>query len=162
MPERFGFKYNDGGRKKFGFDGFDRDCVVRAIAIATNRAYPRVYEMLNYYCEGGYHQNPRMNYKERVYWAHSGIPVWIYLSYLKMHGWRYVKVDMRKRLKLAPENLPKRDIVLVTMFSTGLDRGHLVAVRKGVLEDTFRYDDHVPDAVIRGYFIRKRRKRRAR
>ena len=36
------FKYNDGGRSKY-FKGEARDCVTRAIAIATNRDYKEIY-----------------------------------------------------------------------------------------------------------------------
>jgi len=38
--------YSDGGRKKSGYKGSTNDCVVRAVAIATNRDYKDVYKEL--------------------------------------------------------------------------------------------------------------------
>ena len=37
------WEYNDGGRSKVGFKGSAGDCVVRAIAIATDLPYDKVY-----------------------------------------------------------------------------------------------------------------------
>jgi hypothetical protein len=39
--------YNDGGRKAAGYKGEARDCVVRAIAIATDQPYEVVYKEFN-------------------------------------------------------------------------------------------------------------------
>ena len=41
-----GFVYNDGGRARAGFKGKADDCVARAIAIASGRAYADVYKAL--------------------------------------------------------------------------------------------------------------------
>jgi hypothetical protein len=38
------FIYNDGGRVATGYKGRASDCVVRAIAIATQKPYQEVYE----------------------------------------------------------------------------------------------------------------------
>jgi hypothetical protein len=38
--------YNDGGRKKAGYKGSTGDCVVRAVAIATEQDYQTVYDAL--------------------------------------------------------------------------------------------------------------------
>jgi len=40
-------KINDGGRDNAGYSGTSGDCVCRAIAIASQRPYQEVYEMLN-------------------------------------------------------------------------------------------------------------------
>ena len=39
--------YNDGGRADAGFKGTTGDCVCRAIAIATERPYREVYDLIN-------------------------------------------------------------------------------------------------------------------
>lgn len=41
------YQYNDGGRAAAGFKGDTRDCVTRAIAIATGKPYEVVYKDLN-------------------------------------------------------------------------------------------------------------------
>lgn len=40
------YNYNDGGRLNAGYKGTASDCVCRAIAIATNKPYNEVYEVL--------------------------------------------------------------------------------------------------------------------
>lgn len=40
------WKFDDGGRSAAGYRGTARDCVVRAIAIATEQPYQEVYDML--------------------------------------------------------------------------------------------------------------------
>ena len=40
------FNYNDGGRSISGYKGKTGDCVCRAIAIATGKPYPEIYESL--------------------------------------------------------------------------------------------------------------------
>lgn len=41
--------YDDGGRAEAGFKGKTGDCVCRAIAIATERPYREVYDLINEY-----------------------------------------------------------------------------------------------------------------
>lgn len=43
------FVYNDGGRSEAGFKGTTGDCVCRAIAIATQRPYKEIYDLINEY-----------------------------------------------------------------------------------------------------------------
>lgn len=45
------FKYNDGGRAEAGFKGTTGDCVCRAIAIAAERPYKEVYDLINKYAK---------------------------------------------------------------------------------------------------------------
>lgn len=39
--------YDDGGRKAAGYQGTTGDCVCRAIAIATERPYQEIYDLIN-------------------------------------------------------------------------------------------------------------------
>src|SRR5262245_6598000 len=41
------FEFNDGGRKESGYKGTVGDCVVRAVAIASQLPYQEVYELVN-------------------------------------------------------------------------------------------------------------------
>jgi hypothetical protein len=41
------FVYNDGGRAAAGYKGRAGDCVVRAIAIATQKPYQEIYDAIN-------------------------------------------------------------------------------------------------------------------
>jgi hypothetical protein len=41
------FRFNDGGRKVAGFKGSAGDCVVRAVAIASELPYQEVYDALS-------------------------------------------------------------------------------------------------------------------
>lgn len=43
------FIYDDGGQVDAGFKGTTGDCVCRAIAIATQRLYKEVYDLINEY-----------------------------------------------------------------------------------------------------------------
>ena len=45
------FVYNDGGRAEAGYIGDTRDCVCRAIAIAAQRPYKEVYDLINKYAK---------------------------------------------------------------------------------------------------------------
>lgn len=41
------YVYDDGGRKAAGYQGTTGDCVCRAIAIATERPYQEIYDLIN-------------------------------------------------------------------------------------------------------------------
>ncbi len=45
------FVYDDGGRAAAGYIGDTRDCVCRAIAIAAQRPYKEVYDLINKYAK---------------------------------------------------------------------------------------------------------------
>jgi hypothetical protein len=61
------FIYDDGGRAAAGFKGAARDCVCRAIAIATGLGYKRVYsDLLEIgWAEGRMHRDPDGLYRPR-------------------------------------------------------------------------------------------------
>ena len=43
------YKYNDGGRSQYYKTSNVRDCVIRAIAIASNKDYKEVYNLVKSY-----------------------------------------------------------------------------------------------------------------
>lgn len=134
--------YDDGGRKAAGFKGRRaRDCVVRAIAIATGRPYWEVYRDLTvgilemvtagrcreaqcYVGAGGEALRPAT--------PCGGVHRRVYDRYLKALGWRWVptmRIGSGCRVHLdAAELPPGRLIARVSR--------HLVAVIDGVVHDT--------------------------
>jgi len=111
------FKYNDGGRKEFGFEKGSNDCVIRAIAIATQVPYDKVWEGLNELSRDACFMlnDPRA-----------------YKPYLKSLGWIWtptMSIGSGTRIHLTRRELPKgRLICRVTK--------HLTAVVDGIINDT--------------------------
>jgi hypothetical protein len=112
------FVYNDGGRAKAGFKGETRDCVTRAIAIATGKPYKTVYDALN-----------KLAGKSV---ARTGVPRKIYEAYLLADGWRWVPtmlVGKGCKVHLLADELPKGKLIVRVSK-------HIVAVIDGVIHDT--------------------------
>lgn len=65
-----GFTFSDGGRAAAGFRGTARDCVCRAIAIASGRPYAEIYARL---AEENGKQRKRYTAKKNVATAREGI-----------------------------------------------------------------------------------------
>jgi hypothetical protein len=111
------WKYNDGGRADH-FKGSARDCVVRAIAIATNQPYAKVYAELD---------------QLRGKTARNGVEKSVYHPYLFKLGWRWIATmhfGSGCKMHLKSEELPKGRII--TQCSK-----HLVAVIDGIINDTY-------------------------
>lgn len=107
------FVLSDGGREAAGYKLSASDCVVRAIAIATELPYERVHADLEY-------NSPR-----------SGLGHREYAPYLRWLGWHethnFEERDVRMRMRA--DELPTGRLIVRR------DR-HLVAVIDGVLHDT--------------------------
>lgn len=116
------FEYDDGGRAKAGYIGDARDCVTRAIAIATEIPYGEVYAAM---ATGEAELGKRRS-------ARDGIERKVYYPYLEKLGWIWVptmKVGQGCKVHLRSDELPSgRLIVRVTK--------HVVAVIDGVIHDT--------------------------
>ena len=85
------FIWNDGGRALSGFVGSTGDCVTRAIAIATGRAYRDVYQELGVRTQ----KSPR-----------DGVPTRSAADYLNSLGWRQHSPElMRFCLPLLPKGI---------------------------------------------------------
>lgn len=121
------FQKQDGGRSAAGYSGATRDCVVRAISIATEQPYSEVYEAIN---ELAAKERPR-NGKKR---SSSRTGVWrtTYDRYLQSLGWIWVptmRVGQGCKVHLRADELPSgRLIVRVSR--------HLCAVIDGVIHDS--------------------------
>ena len=74
------YNYNDGGREKAGYKGNARDCVTRAIAIASGLPYKQVYKDIN-----------SLATEMRVECgARTGVPKKVYAKYLRELGFEWV------------------------------------------------------------------------
>lgn len=127
----------DGGRLDAGFKGNSGDCVVRAIAIATNEPYIRVRRGLaELYSEmtGGFHRS-----------AANGVGVETAHAWLSNLGWETV---ITKKSYLS--DIPRKGIYIAALSN------HYVAVVNGVIHDS--WDSSVSmktkcgSPVMKGYY----------
>lgn len=98
------FIKTDGGRAEAGYRGDASDCVVRAIAIVTERPYGEVYrEVANYMAENG---EPRS--------ARNGIPTKLLKKYLAEQGWDWtptMSIGSGTTVHLRYSELPKGRVI---------------------------------------------------
>jgi hypothetical protein len=123
------FVYDDGGREKAGFKGDTRDCVTRAIAIATETSYGEVYDALNALAAD---ERPSKRRRTRSS-ARTGVHRPIYERYLRGLGWRWVptmRIGSGCQVHLRRAELPSGRLIVK------LSR-HLTAVIDGVIRDAF-------------------------
>lgn len=126
------FKYNDGGRSNH-FKGTARDCVTRAIAIATERDYKEVYDELN---ELSKEMNPKIINSKRYRGKSSsrnGIHKKVYHKYILDQGFEWVskmKIGSGCTTHLHKDELPGG--IIIARLSK-----HLTCVIDGVINDTY-------------------------
>ncbi|HEV2160682.1 MAG TPA: hypothetical protein VGR52_00375 [Stellaceae bacterium] len=120
--------YNDGGRAAAGYKGAAGDCVCRAIAIASQQPYQRVYDDLN---ELASTERPGRRKRGRSS-ARTGIRKPTTRRYLKILGWRWVatmQIGQGCTTHLKANELPAGRLIVAVSK-------HLVAVVDGVIHDT--------------------------
>lgn len=122
------FIYDDGGREAAGFKGETRDCVCRAISIATEMPYREVYDMINEYGKRertGKRKSGKSN-------ARTGVYKNTIRKIMEDLGWKWhptMQIGSGCTTHLRADELPNgRLIVSVSK--------HLVAVIDGVIHDT--------------------------
>lgn len=138
------FVHDDGGRKAAGYKGIAGDCVVRAIAIATQIPYQKVYDDLFELCKiekpskvRGGKSHPR-----------NGVHRVTYEKYLTSLGWKWVPcmtIGTGCKVHLRAEELPSGRIVVRLS-------NHLAAVIDGVLHDIYE-SARGGTRCVYGYFI---------
>ena len=117
---------NDGGRADAGFLGEARDCVTRAIAIATGKPYREVYDAMN---ELAKRERPRKSKRSS---SRLGVHRKTYEPYLLSQGWLWtptMQVGAGCTVHLRPDELPGGRLVVAVSR-------HLTAVIDGVIHDT--------------------------
>jgi hypothetical protein len=122
------FTYNDGGRLAAGFKGDTRDCVTRAIAIATGKPYAEVYAGIN-----SISSTERKGSKRRgKSSARTGVHKPTTRRYMESLGWTWTPtmlIGQGCKVHLTASELPKGRIIAAVSR-------HLVAVIDGVIHDT--------------------------
>jgi len=120
------YHYDDGGRAEAGFKGAARDCVTRAIAIATGRPYKDVYAEINAAAIGERGGKRKSS-------ARTGVHKRTTRKYLESLGWKWtptMQIGSGCKVHLCANELPKgRLIVKVSK--------HLTAVIDGLIHDTY-------------------------
>jgi hypothetical protein len=133
MAKQMPFVQDDGGRAAAGYKGSTGDCVVRAIAIATQRPYQEVYDAIN---EHASDERPSKRRRGKST-ARGGVHRVTYEPYLKSLGWVYVPtmfIGSGCKVHLSPGELPMGRLVV------SVSR-HLCAVIDGVIHDTHNPSD---------------------
>lgn len=122
------FQYNDGGRKDAGYKGEASDCVVRAIAIATEKPYQEVYDAVN---EIGKSEHNGKNKKGKSS-ARNGVFKYTIKKYLTSLGWKWTPtmfVGQGCKTHLKASELPAGRIIVDVSK-------HMTVVINGVVHDT--------------------------
>lgn len=149
------FKYNDGGRSQAGFQGHTGDCVTRAIAIATELPYEKVYNDLFELAKQ--HRDTKRDKLAKAFQSgkqnvspRTGVHKTIYNAYMKSLGWDWIPamaIGQGCKVHLRKNELPAGKIVArVTK--------HMVAVIDGVINDTYDCSRNGTRCVY-GYFVKR-------
>lgn len=112
--------YTDGGRKESGRKGKTHDCVVRAIAIATEQPYDKVYKDLA-------NLNKEMTGLRS---ARNGLFRKVYEKYLNSIGWYWQSAPKFNGRKAYHYDMPDGKVI-------GRQAGHLVAIIDRVIHDSW-------------------------
>lgn len=131
-----GFVFDDGGRAAAGFKGTAGDCVVRAIAIATQMPYREVYDLVNAVAkESPKHRLIRSRGKTRYRRrssARDGVLKTDIRKIMARLGWTWtptMKIGSGCKVHLLASELPKGRLVVQVSK-------HLTAMIDGVIHDT--------------------------
>jgi len=116
------YAYNDGGRAAAGYKGIAGDCVVRALAIVTERPYKEVYATVQEFCK-----------KHGKGSARTGVPKEVTRALAEHYGLKWVpvmRVGSGVTMHVSADELPSGRLMLK------LSR-HVVACIDGVIHDTY-------------------------
>lgn len=137
--------FNDGGREAAGFKGKTGDCVCRAIAIAAERPYKEVYDLINQFAKSertGTRKRGKSN-------ARTGVYKNCIRKVMEHYGFTWVptmQIGSGAKVHLRADELPKgRLVVNVSKHST--------AVIDGVINDTYDCSRDGTRCVY-GYYVR--------
>lgn len=128
---QLGYIRDDGGRAAAGYQGNARDCVARAVAIASGRPYQEVYDRLS---EGNATQRRSARSGPRARSARNGVVVqrkW-FKDYMAELGFSWVAtmhIGSGCTVHLRADELPMGHLIV------NVSR-HMVAVIDRVLHDT--------------------------
>lgn len=140
------FQENDGGREAAGYKGHAGDCTVRAIAIATEQSYTKVYEEL---FELNRTSNPKGKRTKHLKASprDGGTTTKTIRKYMKDLGWTWtptMTIGSGCKVHLKASELPSGRIIARVSK-------HMVALIDGVINDTYNPDRDGTRAVY-GYY----------
>ena len=138
--------FDDGGRAEAGFKGTTGDCVCRAIAIATQKPYKEVYDLIN-----EYGKKERTSKRKRgKSSARNGVYKNTIKKVMEHYGWVWhptMQIGQGCKVHLREDELPSGRLVV------SVSR-HEVAVIDGVIHDI--YDpSREGDRCVYGYFTER-------
>lgn len=147
------FVFNDGGRGLAGFKGGAGDCVVRAIAIASQLPYMQVYEDLKN-ANAAYADSRNDKLARRLNTKGSsprnGNHRNVFHDYIVGHGFTWVptmKIGVGCQVHLRVDELPSGTLIVKVSK-------HLTTIINGVIQDT-----HNPSRggsrCVYGYYLRR-------
>lgn len=119
------FQYNDGGRRRSGFKGTTSDCVVRAIAIISQKPYIEVRKEIGILCTK-FNEKQLLNGVNHKSNMRKGIAKPVYHKYILSLGFEWV--FCRYKVHLKSKELPMGRIIVSVSK-------HLCAVVNKVLND---------------------------
>ena len=125
------FVYDDGGRKDAGFKGSVRDCVPRAISIATGLPYKEVYNELRRRSKA--RRETYRGKRKKFTSPRSGVHREIYQPYLEELGWVWtptMAVGKGFQAHLNEQELPQGPLIVSV-------RNHLTCFKDGEVRDTW-------------------------
>ena len=123
------YNYNDGGRAAAGFKGTTGDCFCRAVAIAAERPYKEVYDLINEYAKSE-RKSKRRRGKSN---ARTGTYRVTEEKVMAHYGFEWVptmQIGQGCTTHLREDELPKGRIVCQVTK-------HMVAVIDGVINDIY-------------------------
>ena len=150
--------YDDGGRAAAGYKGKAGDCVCRAIAIATERPYQEVYDLINEFAKS----ERKGKRKRGISSARTGVYKQTIKKVMEHYGWIWIptmKVGQGCKVHLNEKELPSGRLVVSVSK-------HETAVIDGVIHDTYDPNDRgvytdadgkvIPqtDRCVYGYFVK--------
>jgi hypothetical protein len=119
--------YDDGGRAAAGYKGEAGDCVVRAIAIASQLPYQKVYDDLFRAAK------EQRLIRRRKRSPRDGVYKQVFRRYLEELGWKFIptmSIGSGCKVHLRADELPQGRVVVSVSK-------HLVAVVDGVVHDIY-------------------------
>lgn len=125
------FRFNDGGRSRAGFSGTTGDCVVRAVAIATEQDYQTAYDALSEGC-----RTQRVGKRKiRKSSARNGVNTkrkW-FRDYMTSIGWKWtptMSIGSGCKVHLCAGELPMGRLIVAVSK-------HYCAVIDGIVHDIY-------------------------
>ncbi len=127
------YQLNDGGRAAAGYKGKARDCVTRAIAIATGTPYHEVYALVQSFQTQERRPKTRDGYRKGIPSSpRSGVHKGTTRKIMESLGWKWTPtmgIGTGCRVHLKASELPAGRLTVSVSK-------HIVAVIDGVVHDT--------------------------